>query len=336
VVIDMHNHFIPQPYVDLARQHPEQAGSSLVLNKAGQWCVKPAGSDLPLGLIPASAELCDPETKLGVMDRMGVDTAVFSPPTYMFMYGADADLAMRAARSLNEQLATVCAAQPDRFVGLATAPLQAPEQAAAELERAVRDLGLRGAEIGTSVNGLNLDDPSLLPFFERAQALDVPIFIHPNTCAIEARRVGKYYFANTIGFLLDSTLAVGSLIFGGVLERLPRLKVYLAHAGGFFPYQVGRFDHARETRAECQGVISKPPSEYLRQMYFDSIVHSPAALAYLLSLVGSDHIVLGTDDPFDTGEDRPVEFVESIPGLDDAARRAILGDNAARLLGLAR
>lgn len=333
MIIDMHSHILPRSYLDLVERDPQAARATLTRNEAGELFIKPQNYALPLGAGPFGPELYEVDAKLRAMDEAGVDVAAISTPTILFFYWTEPEEGLRFARLVNDGIAAVCRARPDRFAGLATLPLQAPDLAIAELERATQELGLKGIEIGTSVNGLDLDRPDLLPFFERVQALDVPIFIHPNAGAIARERVSKFYFENTIAFMLETALAISSLIFSGVLERFPDLRLWFAHGGGFTPYQLARLDHARAVRPECAD-LPRPPSEYFRRLYFDSLTHSPQALAYLISLVGSDHVMLGTDHPFDMGQDHPLDFVGSVPGLSQADRAAILGGNAARLLGI--
>lgn len=336
MIIDVHTHFIPESYIQLAERDPEAARATSSRNERGELFIKPTkGCPLPLGYGPFDPGMYDVKAKLAGMDRSGVDLGAISAPSNMFFYNYEPAEALHLAKMWNDGVAQMCRAHPGRFVGLATVPLQAPDLAIAEMERAVKELGFKGVEIGTSADGRNLDAPEFFPFFERAQALDAFVMMHPSTCAICAGRAEKYYFQNVMGYMLESAIALGSLIFGGVLERLPRLKLYSTHGGGFMPYQIGRLDHVREVRRECRGLVPRAPSEYLRRVNFDSITHSPLALSYLISLVGVERILLGTDDPMDMGEHHPLRFIESIPGLDKAGRAAILGGNAARLLGIA-
>ncbi len=211
--------------------------------------------------------------------------------------------------------------------------MQAPEAAARELERAVRDLGLRGCEINSNVNGKNLDDKALAPFYARAQELDVPIFIHPSGVPGLNERLGAYYLTNLIGNPMDTTIAAASLIFGGVLKEFPRLKVYLAHGGGACPYIRGRWEHGWRVRKEAHANIERPPSEYFGQLYFDSLVHGGPALNFLAATVGPERIMLGTDYPFDMGNYRSVEAIDAVAGVTDAEKDLMLGGNAARLFG---
>jgi aminocarboxymuconate-semialdehyde decarboxylase len=335
MIVDVHTHFIPESYIRLAERDPEAARATSRRNEQGQIFIRPTrGCPLPLGYGPFDPAMYDVPAKLASMDGIGVDLGAISAPSNMFFYSYDAADALHLARMWNDGVAEICRAHPDRFVGLATVPMQAPDLAVAEMERAVRELGFKGVEIGTSVDGRNLDEPEFFPFFERAQSLGAFVMMHPSACAICAGRAEKYYFQNVMGYMLDSAIALGSLMFGGVLERLPDLKLYSTHGGGFMPYQIGRLDHVRRVRGECAGLIRRDPTEYLRRVHFDSITHSPLALSYLIALVGVERILLGTDDPMDMGERTPRRFVEAIPGLDSAGRTAILGGNAMRLLGL--
>lgn len=237
------------------------------------------------------------------------------------------------ASAYNDLLAEVVAAHQDRFVGLATVPLQTPLAAAKELERTMKQLGFRGVEIGTSVNGRNLDAPELWPFYEKAQELHAFIFVHP-TNVQGAERMPKYHLANLVGNPSATSLAVASIIFGGVLERFPRLTFCFAHAGGFAPYQRGRFEHGYLVRPECKEKLSKPPSEYFKRLYFDTITHYGPALTYLIETVGSDHVLLGSDYPADMADFNPVSSVESLKTISSAEKKRVLGSNAIKLLNM--
>ena len=210
-------------------------------------------------------------------------------------------------------------------------PLQAPELAVAELERAVKELGLRGVEICTNVAGEELSISASARSSPRREELDILVFMHP-TGFTEGRRLADHYFINVIGNPLDSTVAVHHLIFGGVLDAYPRLKIVVAHGGGYLPAYSGRIDHAHQARSDCRRVIKRRPTSYLRKLYFDTIVFTHHQLDYLAGLYGSDHILLGTDYPYDMALPNAVRFVETAPALSQADQAAILGGNAARLL----
>ena len=282
-------------------------------------------------------KLSDVETRLKDMDRMSIDVQAVSPAPNQTYYWTDPELGTELARAINDRLAEIVATRPDRFVALGTAPLQHAERAVDELTRCVKQLGLRGVEINPSVNGMDLTDPSLglEKFFARAQELDAVIFMHPIGFT-HASRLLDHYFNNVIGNPLETTIAASHLIFDGVLQRNPRLKVILPHAGGYLAHYWARMDHAWRARPDSRTVIQRPPSTYLRKMYFDTIAFAAAMLRQMVDQYGADHILLGSDYPYDMGVDDPVGFVASVPRLGRDARAAIEGGNAARLLKIRR
>jgi aminocarboxymuconate-semialdehyde decarboxylase len=271
--------------------------------------------------------------RLKDMDRMGVDIQAVCPAPYQFFYFTDAGYGAELAREVNEGIAKVVADTPDRFVGLGSVPLQDPELAVRELDYAVKSLGLRGVEICTNVNGKNLTDPSLglEKFFARAEELGILIFMHPLGWT-EADRLTNHYFNNVIGNPLDSTVAVSHLIFDGVMARHPKLKVLVAHGGGYIAHYWARMDHAWRARPDTRTVIKRPPSSYLEKFYFDTITHDPEMLRRLISRFGADHVVLGTDYPYDMGDEDPLGMVAQVKRLPKAERDLVVGGNAAKLL----
>ncbi len=273
------------------------------------------------------------EQRIADMDHMGIDIQAISPVPRQTYYGADPDLGLATARALNDEIAEMCGRYPDRFTGLGTVPLQAPELALSELDRLHRSLGFRGIEIMTHVAGADLSEDRFRPIFARCEELGLVVFMHPDGFT-EARRFREHYFANVIGNPLDSTVAVHHLIFGGVLENYPGLKIVVAHGGGYLPAYSGRIDHAASARPDCCEQLKEMPTTYLKRLYFDALVYTHHQLHYLVEQYGADHILMGTDYPADMGEVDPIGFIESANRLDDAARRAILGENAARLLGI--
>ena len=274
------------------------------------------------------------EQRIADMDHMGIDIQAVSPVPRQTYYGADPDLGLATARALNDEIAEMCGRYPDRFTGLGTVPLQAPELALSELDRLHRSLGFRGIEIMTHVAGADLSEDRFRPIFARCEELGLVVFMHPDGFT-EARRFREHYFANVIGNPLDSTVAVHHLIFGGVLENYPGLKIVVAHGGGYLPAYSGRIDHAASARPDCCEQLKDMPTTYLKRLYFDALVYTHHQLQYLVDEYGADHILVATDYPADMGEVDPIGFIERCPGLDDAQRRAILGHNAARLLSLA-
>jgi aminocarboxymuconate-semialdehyde decarboxylase len=278
--------------------------------------------------------------RLRAMDEQGIDVEALSINANW--YKADRDLAKRIIKIQNEKLAEACAAHPDRFVAFATVALQHPDLAAEQLGDAVKTYGLRGAAIGGSVNGEELSDPKFHPFWAKAEQLGVPVFIHPQATGAPAdlqdRLKGNGYLSNVIGNPLETTLALSHLIFEGTLDRFPGLKICAAHGGGFLPSYSGRFDRGCPTRPDVcpggtHGPIKKKPSEYLRQMYYDTMVFHPEGVRHLGAEVGASQLLVGTDFPYPWTK-TAVDLVLETPGLSDDDKTAILGGTAAKLLGI--
>jgi aminocarboxymuconate-semialdehyde decarboxylase len=251
-------------------------------------------------------------------------------PPFFFAYLAKTEEAAAICRAGNEALAATAACAPARFSPFATVPLQDPHAAVRELFYAVEELGCWGVEIGSSVGATPLDDPALDRFWAACCELDVPVFMHPHH-ELGGLRAAPYYLGNLFGNPSETGLIAARLIFAGVFERFPNLHMILAHAGGTLPAIMGRLDHGYRVRPETK-TIPQPPSAYVRRLFFDTIAHDDALLAYLVERVGPSHVVVGTDRPFDMGIDDPRGTVATIPGLDDDERAAILGENVRRLL----
>ena len=273
----------------------------------------------------------DLERRLNDMSASKVDIQVLSVCPQTFIYAQPPALAGVFARIQNEQIAKLVKARPDRFLGMATLPMQAPRQAAEELRHALSVLGLRGAQIGSNVAGKNLDSHELEPVWATAAELDAFILVHPINVA-GADRLSSYYLTNLIGNPLDTTIAAACLTFSGVLERYPKLKFCLAHGGGFVPYQGGRFVHGWQVRTEPKKKLAKPPTESLKRFYFDTIVHSKDALEFLVGIAGAERVLLGSDYPFDMGMADGVLQVRSL-SIPSAEQSSILGERAQALLG---
>jgi aminocarboxymuconate-semialdehyde decarboxylase len=274
--------------------------------------------------------------RIKAMDEQGIDIEALSINPN-FWDKADRDLQAQIVKLQNEKLAEICAREPERFVGLASVALAYPDLAAEQLEDGVKRLGLRGALVGGSVNGIDLSDPRFHPFWAKAEQLGVLIFIHPQgTPELEAsgRLKGNGVLANTIGNPLETTIALSHLIFEGTLDRYPGLKICGAHAGGYLPSYIGRSDKACETFPQrCTVALKKKPNEYLRQLYFDSMTFTAEGLRHLIAEVGVSQIVMGTDHPFPWTK-TAVDHILDQPGLSDAERVALLSENAFRLLGI--
>ncbi len=276
-------------------------------------------------------KLVDPALRLLEMDKMGIDIQALSVAPPQYYYWADPELGRRLARMQNEHLAELVAGHPDRFVGLATVPLQDVAASVAELEYGVTELGFRGAEICTNVNGSDLDDRRFRPFFAKAAELDVVVLLHPHGFT-QGDRLMDYYLSNVIGNPLDSTVALTRIIHGGVLEEFPSLKLCLVHGGGYLPFYSSRMDHAYHERPEGRHHITRPPSSYLAQVYVDSVVYDAPHLKFLIEQMGADHVMLGTDYPYDMGHYDPLGQLESVEGLTNEQRYEVRSGTAAGLL----
>jgi aminocarboxymuconate-semialdehyde decarboxylase len=329
--IDIHFHVLPPAFVDAVRRHHFDGVIELESSKPLPVLLHrpPAGATVEQGP-PLLPQLTDVGDILAEMDRRKLDAAAISPPPQLFAYWAPADEGERIARTVNDGLAQLRRAHPDRFLPLASLPLQDGERAARELERACSELRLCGAALCTHVNGIDLDLAGLDPVFSTAQRLDVPLFLHPQNAG-DVRRLEDYHLWNLVGFMMETATAAARLLMSGTFERFPRLKVVLAHGGGFLPYQLGRLDHGYEVRPELRTRLPKQPTAYLGNVFCDSLVHNDGALRFLIDRIGADHVVLGSDHPFDMGSTAPIDAVRTL-GLPRAQEEAILGGNLARLL----
>jgi len=281
--------------------------------------------------------LSDVAVRLEHMDRMGIDIQAVSPSPNQTYYWTEPGMGQELARAVNERLAQIVAGNPDRFVALGTVPLQDPGLAVSELEYAVKRLGLRGVEINPSVKGMDLTDSKLNlgKFFQKAEDLNVVIFMHPIGFT-DGGRLMDHYFNNVIGNPLETTVAASHLIFDGVMARHPKLKVLLPHAGGYLAHYWARMDHAHRARPDCHTVIKKAPTTYLKKFYFDTITFDTTMLRQMIDKYGARQVVLGTDYPYDMGMYEPVRHVRSVPRLSAADQALIMGGNAARLLKIKR
>jgi aminocarboxymuconate-semialdehyde decarboxylase len=272
----------------------------------------------------------DIDRRLADMDATGVDVHLLSATPQTYMYNKDASLAAAAAVIQNDQMAKHIAAHPTRFLGIATLPMQDPKRAADELTRVMTKLGLKGAMIGSNVMGKNLDDPSFEPLWAAANELGAFMFIHPNNVA-GADRLKSYYLGNLIGNPLDTTIAAASLYFGGVLDKYPKMTVMLAHGGGFTPYQAARWEHGWRVRPEPHKNIAQEPKNIAKRFFYDTILHSDKTLEMMIDLVGVDHVMLGSDYPYDMAMLDCVAHVRALK-ISDADKDTILGGHAEALL----
>jgi aminocarboxymuconate-semialdehyde decarboxylase len=325
--VDIHCHVHTQAAADLLKDvfRPELDPSYRFASERTRAVNREQGQRVAEQLVSVEKRLAD-------MDVMGIDIQAISPAPGQTYYWAEPERCLAAARAVNDNIAGIVAGHPDRFVGMGTIPFQEPDLAVPELERMVRELGLRGLEINTNIAGEDLSSPRFAKIFAAIERLRIVVFIHPIGFT-EGSRLVDHYFNNVIGNPLESTLAVGHLIFGGVLDAHPGLKVVVAHGGGYLPAYSGRLDHAASARPDCCAHIKEMPSVYLRRLHFDTLVFTRDQLEYLVRTYGADHVLLGSDYPYDMGEADPIGFVETAR-LSAAERRAILGKNAAQLLAI--
>ncbi|MFQ5879076.1 MAG: amidohydrolase family protein [Dehalococcoidia bacterium] len=306
-VCDVHGHFLPLSALPLLDVGPvrvtvgEVRGNpdSLVLN------------GMPLGA--TAGELSSVDYILQQMETAGVERRVLSPPPFTFRYWADVEMGVELCRRLNDGLAEAVASHPQRLVGLCTVPLQDTAAAIAELERATRELGLSGVAVGTVVRDGNLSDERLLDFFAAVADAGLPVLVHPDF--VPNRRLADYYLLNLVGMPVETATAMANMIFSGMLDQLPHLRLCFSHGGGVAPYLFGRWTRGWQVRPECRDRIRRPPEEYLRLVYCDTITHSSLSLSFLIRLIGEHRVLLGTDHPFDVQDPDPRGTLAAAPGI---------------------
>ncbi len=329
--IDLHTHVLPKTWPDLRERYGY--GGFVQLDH-----FEPCRARMVIdgkAFREIEDNCWDPARRLTECDELGVDVQVLSTVPVMFSYWAQPADGHDLARLLNDDLASVVRANPKRFVGLGAVPLQSPDLAIPELERCVRELGLAGVQIGSHVNAWNLDAPELFPFFARASELGAAVFVHPWDM-LAPERMPKYWLPWLIGMPTESAIAIASMLFGGVFERLPALRICFAHGGGSFVGILGRLEHGFEARPDLVAVANPhPPSKYLGKFFVDSLTHDAAMLRRLIELIGANRIALGSDYPFPLGEARPGELIEAMTDLTSAQRECLLFRSAAEFLGRA-
>jgi aminocarboxymuconate-semialdehyde decarboxylase len=275
-----------------------------------------------------------PEERLADMDSLGVDVHVVSPYVGFYNYHLPVDVARATSAATNDEIAGMIRAWPERCAGLGTLPMQDVKAAMSEMERCMTQLGLKGVEINDHVNGRTLDEPEFRPFWKAAQELGALVFFHQGGDTVVTPRSARYHLPNTIGNLADRAVTFATLVFGGVMDEFPDLKICLGHGGGYTCYGIGRMDHGWQVRSEARVHITQPPSAYLGRFYYDCIVYTEPALRFLIDSVGADRVVFGTDWPYDMALDWPVAWVLGMKGLSQEEKEAILWKNLERLLGL--
>ena len=322
-VIDFHTHiFVPEVcnFVK-ANRHPEATEYQLVDNY-----LRGAAAQRKRHPRPGADEI---EARLQDMDESGIDIQVVFGHVAQYCYWAEPQEAIRLARAGNNALAEFVRSRPGRFIGMGMVPLQDTPAAVAELQRVAGELGFRAVAVNTHVDGVELGDEKLAPFWEQAESLGIPVFIHPSGFAHP--RFTRHLMWNGVGQPIEEAIAMSSLIYEGILDRFPKLKIGIAHGGGFLPYYAGRVDRNFRNRPHETPKINREPSRYMRRFFYDTVVYNPDMLEFLARKVGADRIVLGGDYP--VGEDNPVAFVRQAK-LPSEAKRMILGENAAKLLGI--
>jgi aminocarboxymuconate-semialdehyde decarboxylase len=327
ITIDMHSHVLVaeadayvKPHLDLSTMPLSHFATpnTQALNRKQEADRRP--------------QLTDPEARLADMDATGVDMQIVMPPPSQCYYTVPPEIGIKAARMVNDGIAEFVSRRPDRFAALGTVPMQNGAAAAEELECCISRRGFKGVEILTNVAGIELSDPTYNGFWTKAEALGAVVLIHPNGFT-EAKRLSRFNFNNLIGNPLDTAIALHYLIFDGVMERHPNLKIIAVHGGGYLAAYSGRIDHAWGARTDCRNQ-SLPPTTYLKRIFFDSVVFTPHQLQALVRVFGADHVLMGSDYPYDMGDSDPIGHLASLDTLDSSDLAAIAGGNAKKLYSL--
>ena len=326
--VDVHAHLLmPALHAEVERRDPDGAAAAADLDLRRNGAASQAVSGPMVGArVP---RLTDPVARLASMDAQGIDVQWVSASPNHFYPWAEEQLAVWIAQEANRLIAEHVANAPDRMTGLGVVPLQHPSRILECVDDAILGRGLAGIEISSFAGDVELSDPRLEPMWARIAELGAVVFLHPFGCSLD-ERLDRFYLANTVGQPTENAVALSHLIFSGVLDRHPDLKLVAAHGGGYLPFAIGRSDHAWRVRPEAQ-VCADVPSSYLKRLYFDTVVHDDRALRHLVEVAGADRVLLGSDFPFDMGLDDPVATLRAA-GLADDVVAGILGGNAERLL----
>ncbi|MGH7798208.1 MAG: amidohydrolase family protein [Candidatus Binatia bacterium] len=326
MIIDLHSHFFPVDALQNLGKYQNRA-PKLVLDK-GKLSVTS-----PIGFRPGlSAGAYNPQARIKALDEMQIDLQAISPSPILLFYWEEPAVAAHFSRRQNEAIQAVVQRHPDRFVGFGSVPLQSVADSIA-IAKEAKSMGLRGVEIGNAVGDKPLDNPSFEPFFEAAQNLDLLLFVHPLEGGLDADDPLAPILGNVLQFTFRTTMMIERMILKGMFDKYPNLRLCLSHGGGLLAFNIWRLDHSYGLRPELKNAISHKPSQYLKRLYFDTIVHSVSALRYLIEVVGADRVVIGTDYPMAMGDFDSARKVNQVD-LTDAEREMVLGGNAARALGL--
>ena len=327
-MVDVHSHLLPRSAIAAAENGTDWFGSRIEIDDLGRPEIVTGDYRVSMGG-PAHWESI--EKRIARMDDTGVDRQVISLNPILFRYYLDPGDAIECSKAVNDEIAGIVADHPDRFAGYGTLPMQEPVAAVSELERVMSTAGMVGVSVGTHVGGQNWDEPDLFPVLEAAEQSNALVFVHPAASRLK-EALPRYHMRNFIANPTETTIAIGSLIFGGILDRLPGLRLLFAHGGGYACWAYARFDHGHQVRPEAREHIARLPSDYLNALWYDSLVHGYGNLRRLIDVVGVDRVVLGTDFPADMGQPDPVVWIEG-SDLSSAEKDAVLGDNAEVMLG---
>jgi aminocarboxymuconate-semialdehyde decarboxylase len=326
---DLHNHVIPETVVQAIRRHPDRYGTHIE-DRNGKPYFDSHGKMIEL--LPEFNRI---EAKIAWMDRVGMDVCAISVGPPIYFYWLKADAGAEIIRLANDGIAQMVAQHPDRLRGLAHLPMQDADAAIAELERVKKAYDFRGVELATSIEGTPLADMKFRKVLKAIEQLGMFVFAHPYQCLAQGW-MDPYYLRNFVGFPLDTTLMIAHLMFSGALDELKKLRILCSHGGGFMPYQIGRFVHGHDVRDEPKVNKASSPRELFKRFYFDCLTHEPRSARHLVNIAGADHVVIGTDNPFDMapkGDRKQVGQVDAIPGLTAAEREWICNKTAKKLLG---
>jgi aminocarboxymuconate-semialdehyde decarboxylase len=323
--IDLHNHVIPPTVIDAIVRNPDRYGTRIEQKDGKRWFNSHGR------LAELQDVFYDADAKVAWMDENALDIAAISVGPPIYFYDLSAELGLEAAKLANDGIAQMVAKHPERLRGMAHLPMQDPDAAIAELERAVKEYGFKAVEIGTSIEGKPLADPRFRKVLKTIEQLDCFVFTHPYQCLAQGG-MGEYYLSNFIGFPLDTTMMVAHLMYSGALDELTKLKILLPHGGGYVPYQIGRFIHGFNVRPEPKMKTKTSPAALLRRFYFDTLTHDPQTARHLINMVGADRVVIGSDHPFDMGPPDLMGAIDAIPDLSASEREYVCSLTALALL----